>query len=129
MILKKLYINNMFAYSGEIEIDLEPKNNKNIILIGARNGRGKTSFLRILRILIHGLKNNSEFTRKDRDLTPKQYALGTNNWRGIFNNQYNVKKASLKGIFELENKELIIYRNFERKVLKMVEDLKNKLFV
>lgn len=28
MILKKLYINNIFAYSGEIEIDLEPKDKK-----------------------------------------------------------------------------------------------------
>ena len=108
MILKKIFIKNMFAYYGEIEIDLEPKNNKNIILIGARNGRGKTSFLKIIRILIHGLKDNSEFTKQDAKLTPNEYTLEKDNeWEGIFYKKYGVEKASVKGIFEFENKELI----------------------
>ncbi|NKQ38027.1 MAG: hypothetical protein HF967_00860 [Methanosarcinales archaeon] len=115
MILKKLYINNIFAYSGEIEIDLEPKDKKNIILIGARNGRGKTSFLRILRILIHGLKENSEFTKKDAKLTPNEYAIGKGKqWEGIFFKGIGINKASIKGIFELDNQELIVSRGFEK---------------
>ena len=124
MILKKLYINNMFAYSGEIEIDLEPKDNKNIILIGARNGRGKTSFLRILRILIHGLKDNGEFTKKDAKLTPNEYALGKGNkWEGIFHKKIGITKASIKGIFELDGKELVVSRDFEKTSVSFGENL------
>lgn len=124
MILKKIFIKNMFAYYGEIEIDLEPKNNKNIILIGARNGRGKTSFLKIIRILIHGLKDNSEFTKQDAKLTPNEYALGKDNkWEGIFYKKYGIEKASVKGIFEFENKELIVQREFIKKTNTFDEDI------
>ena len=115
MILKKLYINNMFAYAGETVVDLAPEGKKNIILIGARNGRGKTSFLRIIRILIHGLDENKDFTQQDAKLTPNQYALGVpKKWEGIFNKQINAKKAFIKGIFEFEDKELIITRIFDK---------------
>jgi len=124
MILKKIFIKNMFAYYGEIEIDLEPKNNKNIILIGARNGRGKTSFLKIIRILIHGLKDNSDFTKQDANLTPNEYALGKGNkWEGIFYKKYGVEKASVKGIFEFEDKELIVEREFIKKANTFDEDV------
>jgi len=114
LILKKLIIHNMFAYQGKIELDLEPKKDKNIILIGARNGRGKTSLLRIIRILIHGLKDNVEFTLQDEKLRPNDYALGNKQWKGIFHNRFNVDTASVKGILEFEGKELLIERNFEK---------------
>jgi len=124
MILKKIIIENMFAYSGKIEINLEPDGEKNIILIGARNGRGKTSFLRILRILIHGLKGNSEFTKNDIGLTSKEYALGKNKkWEGIFYKHLSIKKASIKAVLELENKELIISRSFIKSSIDFSEEL------
>jgi DNA sulfur modification protein DndD len=124
MILKRLIINNMFAYSGEHEIDLEPKYNKNIILLGARNGRGKTSFLRILRIMIHGLKENGDFTKSDAKLTPNEYAVGKGNkWEGIFYKKSGINKASVKGILELDGKELIITREFEKTALSFGENL------
>ena len=115
MILKKLFINNMFAYAGEHEIDLEPNNNKNIILIGARNGRGKTSFLKIIRILIYGIKDNGDFTKNDAKLSPNEYAIGKGKqWEGIFYKQTRITKASIKGIFQFHDKELIITREFEK---------------
>ena len=124
MILKKLFIKNMFAYAGEIEIDLEPKDNKNIILIGARNGRGKTSFLRIIRILLHGVKENKDFTENDAGLSPREYAIGkSNKWEGIFHKQIGVTKASVKGIFELNEQELVINREFEKTSLSFGEEL------
>ena len=104
----------MFAYQGKIELDLEPEKDKNIILIGARNGRGKTSLLRIIRILIHGLKENIEFTQQDVKLRPNDYALGNQQWEGIFHKGFNVDTSSVKGILEFEGKELIIERNFEK---------------
>ena len=124
MILKKLFINNMFAYAGEHEIDLEPKNNKNIILIGARNGRGKTSFLRIIRILIHGIKDNGDFTKNDAKLSPNEYAIGKGKqWEGIFYKQTRITKASIKGIFQFHDKELIITREFEKTSISFGENL------
>jgi len=124
MILKKIFIKNFFAFSGEIEIDLEPKNNKNIILIGARNGRGKTSFLRIIRILIHGLKDNSDFTKQDAKLNPNEYALGKGNkWEGIFNKNIRSNFTSVKGIFDLNGKELTINREFEKRANTFREDI------
>ena len=124
MILKKLYIENMFAYCGKTEIDLEPENGKNIILIGARNGRGKTSFLRIIRILIHGIKDNKDFTTQDNNLTPNEYAMGKRNkWEGIFYKASFINKASVKGVFEFENKELIINRKFTKKYNGFDEDV------
>jgi len=114
LILKKLIIHNMFAYQGKIELDLEPKKDKNIILIGARNGRGKTSLLRIIRILIHGLKENVEFTLQDEKLRPNDYALGNKRWKGIFHNSFKVDTSSVKGILEFEGKELLIERKFEK---------------
>ncbi len=114
----------MFSYYGETEIDLEPENKKNIILIGARNGRGKTSFLRIIRILIHGLKENADFTKQDGNLTPNEYALGkSNKWEGIFYKKYGIDKASIKGVFEFEGKELTIQREFEKKANTFNEDI------
>jgi len=116
MILKKLIIENMFAYQGKVIIDLEPESDKNIILIGARNGRGKTSFLRIIRILLHGLKDNSEFTKKDMKLTETEYAIGKDKiWSGIFyNNNSNIYTASVTGFFRFENKDLVLHRKFKK---------------
>ena len=44
MIIKKLTIYNMFAYSGKHIIDLSTYAEKNTVLIFGKNGRGKTSF-------------------------------------------------------------------------------------
>ena len=46
MILDKLSLHNFAIYKGEQEFDLNPLNKKKpIILIGAMNGSGKTTFL------------------------------------------------------------------------------------
>jgi DNA sulfur modification protein DndD len=45
MKFSKIEITNFRQYYNKIEIDLETKDNKNIILIGGRNGYGKTNLL------------------------------------------------------------------------------------
>jgi len=45
MKISSVTFNNFKPYYDEVGIDLTPKDNKNIILIGGRNGQGKTSFL------------------------------------------------------------------------------------
>jgi len=45
MKISSVTFNNFKPYYDEVGIDLTPKDDKNIILIGGRNGQGKTSFL------------------------------------------------------------------------------------
>jgi DNA sulfur modification protein DndD len=54
MILTKLTLHNFGIYAGRHEIDLEPKEGKPIILIGALNGSGKTTLLEGIQFALFG---------------------------------------------------------------------------
>ena len=45
MIIKNIEFENFRPFYGRVNIDLTPADNKNIILIGGRNGHGKSNFL------------------------------------------------------------------------------------
>jgi len=54
MILTKLTLHNFGIYAGRHEIDLEPKEGKPLILIGALNGSGKTTLLEAIQFALFG---------------------------------------------------------------------------
>lgn len=58
MIIKSLILDNVGLYSQRTEFSLEPKKssitNRPIILIGGRNGAGKTTFLDAVRLTLYG---------------------------------------------------------------------------
>ncbi|WP_284450841.1 DNA sulfur modification protein DndD [Methylophaga thalassica] len=54
MIFKKLQIKNFGIYQGEHKIDLSVKEGKPVILIGALNGAGKTTFLDAIQLVLYG---------------------------------------------------------------------------
>ncbi|WP_168380024.1 DNA sulfur modification protein DndD [Acinetobacter indicus] len=58
MIIKSLILDNVGLYSQRTEFSLEPKKssitNRPIILIGGRNGAGKTTFLDAVRLALYG---------------------------------------------------------------------------
>lgn len=58
MIIKSLILDNVGLYSQRTEFALSPKsaltNNRPIILIGGRNGAGKTTFLDSVRLALYG---------------------------------------------------------------------------
>lgn len=58
MIIKKFLLENYGLYAGKNVFALEPKRipgqNKNIVLIGGKNGVGKTTFLNALRLAFYG---------------------------------------------------------------------------
>ena len=114
MILKNLTIQNLFAYRDKHELDFELNKKKNIVLILARNGRGKTSFLRVVRILIHGIRNNKDIL--EEGLSEREYVVGkSTQWRGIFNTDAldnGQNSASVDGTLMFEGKELHINRRF-----------------
>jgi len=71
MILDKLSLHNFAIYKGEQEFDLNPlSKEKPIILIGAMNGSGKTTFLQSIDFLLYG-KNSNTF--KSQNLSYEGY--------------------------------------------------------
>lgn len=54
MIFKKLTIENFGIYQGEHVVDLQVKDGKPIVLFGALNGGGKTTFLDALQLVLYG---------------------------------------------------------------------------
>ena len=56
MKIKELQINNFRQYYGKTAIDLTTENNKNIVIIGGRNGYGKTNLLLSIVWALYGDK-------------------------------------------------------------------------
>lgn len=54
MILEQITLNNFGVYKGEHIVNLKPHTNKPIILFGAYNGSGKTTFLEALQLVLYG---------------------------------------------------------------------------
>ncbi|MBE0506984.1 MAG: DNA sulfur modification protein DndD [Marinospirillum sp.] len=54
MRFKKITIKNFGIYKGQHDIDLSPQDGKPIILLGALNGGGKTTFLDALQLALYG---------------------------------------------------------------------------
>ncbi|MDP5131203.1 MAG: DNA sulfur modification protein DndD, partial [Paraglaciecola sp.] len=54
MIFNQLQIQNFGIYQGEHSINLEVENGKPVILLGALNGGGKTTFLDAIQLVLYG---------------------------------------------------------------------------
>ncbi|MDT0457011.1 DNA sulfur modification protein DndD [Streptomyces sp. DSM 41527] len=54
MLLRKITLSEFGAYRGEQSLDLTPKKNKPIILIGGLNGCGKTTLLDAIQLALYG---------------------------------------------------------------------------
>lgn len=90
MIFEQIRIHNLFSYYGEQIFDLTlPNDGRNVVLIGGRNGFGKTSFINSLKLLFLGphesLRSALQVGRKPSVV---HYLLGMGDeWLGIFNRQ------------------------------------------
>ncbi len=58
MIFDQLTINNYGVYQGKQEFNLSPEKKKPVILIGAMNGSGKTTFLNAVDFVLYGKFSN-----------------------------------------------------------------------
>ncbi|MFC2947972.1 DNA sulfur modification protein DndD [Virgibacillus sediminis] len=54
MILKKIILNNIGPYEGKNIFDLHTDDRLNTVLIGGKNGSGKTTFLNSVRLALYG---------------------------------------------------------------------------
>lgn len=90
MIFEKIRIHNLFSYYREQVFDLSPTGDgRNVVLIGGRNGFGKTSFINSLKLLFLGPHESLRSTvQVGRKPSITNYLLGMGDeWLGIFNRQ------------------------------------------
>jgi len=67
MIINKLILNNIGLYSGSNEFNLQVTDNENIVLIGGKNGSGKTTFLDSIKLCLYGsLLFNGDTTKYNK---------------------------------------------------------------
>lgn len=78
MILKKIILNNISSYEGYNEFDFSPNGDKNIILIGGKNGAGKTSLFNAIKLGLYGPLNynyqtvHSQYLAKIKEIINKK---------------------------------------------------------
>ena len=58
MIFENLLVNNFGVYAGKQNFNLSPDKKKPVILIGALNGSGKTTFLQAVDFVLYGKQSN-----------------------------------------------------------------------
>ncbi|KJR43252.1 DNA sulfur modification protein DndD [Candidatus Magnetoovum chiemensis] len=112
MIFKEVCIRNLFCYYGEHICLLEGfEEHRNIVLIFGRNGYGKTSFLRSVKLLFCGANEQMRSSEiQKHKLTIKEYLIGRDNeWSGCFNiraRNDGVKDFGVK-ITWIEDKDIV----------------------
>jgi len=100
MKFRQIELHNIFAYDGKVSFVFPvDDDSKTIALIWGRNGMGKTSFLRALKLLFLGIEPKSVRTLgfPARTLGHRQYVVGDGgNWSGLINRQA-AKRAAADG--------------------------------
>ena len=122
MKIQKIFLRNFRQYYGDVEIDLQTPEDKNIILIGGKNGYGKTNFLISIVWCLYGEKItqiDESFKREvQKEINYQKFIKQSLNWnsREENNSDFSVEiyfeeidyPASLK----VSDKKIIIKRIF-----------------
>lgn len=129
---KRITICNLFAYNDIQSINFNQMNNKNIYLLFGKNGFGKTSFIRSIKLLFAGSgilsdsKNVPDIVlnfinnKSPGRFSPEVLLLGQNaenGWQGVFN-KTAIKNDENKFFVELilneDGNEIVIRREWNR---------------
>ena len=129
---KRITICNLFAYNDVQSINFNQMNNKNIYLLFGKNGFGKTSFIRSIKLLFAGSgilsdsKNVPDIVlnfinnKSPGRFSPEVLLLGQNaenGWQGVFN-KTAIKNDENKFFVELilneDGNEIVIRREWNR---------------
>lgn len=94
-------IKHVFAYDNKAIIDLSgTSEDQNIVLIWGRNGAGKTSFLRALKLLFTGIDDATSriVGFPPKPLPPLQFVKGDGaGWSGLINQRAR-RRAEREGV-------------------------------
>jgi DNA sulfur modification protein DndD len=66
VVLKRLTLQDFGTYAGEQSLELATDRNRNIILIGGKNGSGKSTFLEAIRLCFYGRFALQSTARQDK---------------------------------------------------------------
>lgn len=66
MILKRLTMQDFGTYAGEQSLDLTTHGTRNVILVGGKNGSGKSTFLEAIRLCFYGRFASPSTSRQDK---------------------------------------------------------------
>lgn len=129
---KRITICNLFAYNGVQSIDFMQQDEKPIYLLFGKNGFGKTSFIRSIKLLFagSGLLNSIEKVpdvvlnfadnRSRGVFTPRTLLLGQNSdsgWQGVFNRRAvknDENKFYVEIVIDDNGREILIRREWTR---------------
>ena len=133
MKINKIILNNFRQYYGDVSVDLETDNEKNIVIIGGKNGYGKTNFLLSIVWCLYGekiMQIDENFKREiQKDTNYQKFLKQTLNRDSLSegNNRFSVEvimsDLDLPIDYEVENNCLAIRREF------IVDRLEENLFI
>lgn len=142
MKISKIILNNFRQYYGHIAIDLNTTENENIVLIGGKNGFGKTNFLISLVWCLYGEKItqiDDSFKREvQKESNYQKFIKQSLNWssKDEGNNEFSVEiqidEVDYPANLKVSDNKIIIQRIFN--TLKIEESLlilnseRNELF-
>lgn len=131
MKIAKIILRNFRQYYGDVEIDLQTPKNKNIILIGGKNGYGKTNFLISIVWCLYGEKItqiDENFKREvQKEINYQKFIKQSLNWnsREENNSDFSVEiyfeEIDYPANLKVSDNKIIIKRRFN--VDKIEEEL------
>lgn len=122
MRISKIEIDNFRQYFGNVSIDVETDVNKNIIVIGGKNGYGKTNFLLSIVWCFYGekiIQIDESFKREiQKDINYQKFLKQSLNWDSqkeaidSFFVKVYINEVELPEKFKLLDNSLIIKREY-----------------
>lgn len=131
MKISKIVLDNFRQYYGNISIDLETDGNKNIVIVGGKNGYGKTNFLLSIVWCFYGeriMQIDDTFKREiQKDSNYQKFLKQSLNWdsqnedNDIFSVEVFIKDVDLPENIKATNSSLYIRREYN--IERMEENL------
>lgn len=131
MKISKIVLDNFRQYYGNISVDLETDGNKNIVIVGGKNGYGKTNFLLSIVWCFYGeriMQIDDTFKREiQKDSNYQKFLKQSLNWdsqnedNDIFSVEVYIKDVDLPENMKATNSSLYIRREYN--IEKMEENL------
>lgn len=122
MKISKIVLKNFRQYYGNVSVDIETDNEKNIVIIGGKNGYGKTNFLLSIVWCLYGekiMQIDESFKREiQKDTNYQKFLKQTINWDSIeeandrFSVEVIISDLDLPAHFKVADNCLSIRREF-----------------